>query len=96
MWEGLCGSDLTTAQKRGPEAFVNYCPGPKGCQIWEAITSVADHFLKVHGGKPRNLQVVDLDQVISNIRGGDLTYALLHLESKLIHRMDTVAPKGLN
>lgn len=68
----------------------------RDAKLGKMLTSVADHFLKDYGGKPRNLQVVGLDQVISNIRGGDLINALHRLESKWIYRMDAVALKGLN
>lgn len=62
----------------------------------KTLTSVADHFMKKHGGKPSGLMVVGIDRAYPNIRGGILTPILLCKESEWIYRLDTVYPRGLN
>lgn len=62
----------------------------------KTLTSIADHFLKIHGGKSRGLTVVGLDHVFPNIRGENLTSILLRKESQWIYRLDTGVPRGLN
>lgn len=60
------------------------------------LTTVAEHFLKEHGGKSTSLRVFGLERVHSHIRGGDVSQILLRKESKWIFDMDSLLPSGLN
>ncbi|CAJ0929938.1 unnamed protein product [Ranitomeya imitator] len=60
------------------------------------LTPVAEHFLAKHGGSSANLQVVGLQKLTPNERGGDKRKLLLQIESRWIFKLQTVAPSGLN
>ncbi|CAJ0968772.1 unnamed protein product [Ranitomeya imitator] len=62
----------------------------------KARTPVSEHFLVHHGGSSANLQVVGLQKIAHNERGGDKRRILLQIESSRIFQLQTVAPLGLN
>lgn len=60
------------------------------------LTTVAEHFLDFHRGKPTGLKVFGFEQVFNNGRGGDTIPLLLRKESRWIYEMNTLTPNGLN
>ncbi|XP_056419473.1 uncharacterized protein LOC130360909 [Hyla sarda] len=63
---------------------------------FKTLTTVANHFLEHHGGRPYGLQVIGLERIMTNMRGGPITQRLLQVESKWIFELGTVSPWGMN
>ncbi|XP_069598880.1 uncharacterized protein [Ranitomeya imitator] len=62
----------------------------------KTLSSVAAHFLEKHQGLPVGFKVMGLESVSTNIRGGNITNALLRCESKWIYKLQSCTPRGLN
>lgn len=60
------------------------------------LTSLAEHFLTKHRGRPSGMQVFGLEKVPPWIRGGDPTRLLLQKESRWIFTLGALKPAGLN
>ncbi|XP_071972647.1 uncharacterized protein [Engystomops pustulosus] len=62
----------------------------------KTLSTVAAHFRNFHASKTRGLSVVGLDEVTTNIRGGDTIPELLRREARWIYYVGTRAPDGIN
>lgn len=60
------------------------------------LTPVAEHYLDHHSGKYGGTQIVGLERVFGNGRGGDLGIVLLQKESRWIFDTNSLSPNGLN
>ncbi|XP_069591607.1 uncharacterized protein [Ranitomeya imitator] len=60
------------------------------------LSSVAGHFLQIHGGSAASLKVMGLEGIKMDIRGGNIVLDLLRRESKWIYNLDSRAPVGIN
>ncbi|MEE6513386.1 hypothetical protein FKM82_020972 [Ascaphus truei] len=58
--------------------------------------SIPNHFTEFHGGEPTCLKYKAIEHVLPHWRGGDRGLELLKRETFWIHRLKTLAPRGLN
>lgn len=61
--------------------------------LGKTLTSVAIHFLQVHGGRGEGIQAVGLTQVSQNIWGGDISMKLLRRDLKWIFNLDCITQR---
>ncbi|XP_069615772.1 uncharacterized protein [Ranitomeya imitator] len=90
------GQTSQELRRRMQQHLSNIATASRDLRRDNTLSSVAAHFLEKHQGRPAGFKVMGLETVSTNIRGGNITNALLRCESKWIYKLQSCTPSGLN